>query len=154
MSDDDWDGDDGDWDSEDTLVEEIGQGEDSVDVATQLGLWTEPPVLDLLAAEEARDEAMGEVEEAAEPSFNEVAFEALERVAQLRDCFIVDAVWEELRKGGLIPYTHDKRAMGPIMSRGQREGLIEPTGDYEPSAQVKSHAGPRRVWRSLVRGAA
>lgn len=108
------------------------------------------PLFDLPAARAARDEAVERVESAADGRFNDQAFHALDRVARRIRLFIVDDVWKELGADQAIASTHDKRAMGAVMQRGRREGLIMATADFKASAQKQCHANPRRIWSSLV----
>lgn len=113
-------------------------------------LWTEPPVLDLPAAQQAREVAIAAVDDHADVGFRDQAFLALDRLARRQARLIVDDVWTELRAEPMIESTSDKRAMGAVMQRGFREGLIRPTQDFQASAQRQCHANPRRVWASLV----
>lgn len=97
-----------------------------------------------------RDEAIVRVEAHAAPVFKELAFAAVCRVARRRHSFIVDMVWAELELGEAAP-THEKRAMGAVMVRASRAGIIEPTDEFRASEQRNCHSNPRRVWRSLWR---
>lgn len=40
------------------------------------------------------------------------------------------------------------KALGPVILRAAREGLMEKSGNYRPS--VSSHGIPKPVWRSLI----
>jgi len=99
----------------------------------------------LPASRAARDVAIHRVDAAAEEVFREEAYEAVLAAAErYPDGFIVDQVWE-FYSGD---YPREGRAMGPVMLRAQRAGVIVPTTTYRPSAKVSSHAVPRRVWRA------
>lgn len=118
----------------------------------QQKLWTAVPVLDLPAAQAARDEALDQVDEHASDDFKAQAFHALEVVARQQHSLIVDDVWVALGADSHVASTRDKRAMGAVMQRGARERLTAPTDTFRPSAQRQCHANPRRVWKSLVWG--
>jgi hypothetical protein len=111
-------------------------------------IGTDRPLLDLLSAQVARDEAVALGDLHAAELFRVAAFAAVDRVARARARFIVDDVWAAM--GAAAPSTHDKRAMGAVMQRACKVRLIAPTADFQPSAQRQCHANPRRVWRSLV----
>jgi hypothetical protein len=44
----------------------------------------------------------------------------------------------------------EPRAMGTVMRRLKRAGIITASGDYEPDRTPGSHGRPKRVWRSLI----
>lgn len=94
--------------------------------------------LDLLAA-------LDTVEEHANGAWLDFAWHVVQEVARANETFIVDAVWE----AGLGK-PPEARAIGVVILRAVREGLIEPTDEYRPSAQPGCHKVPRRVWRSLT----
>ena len=96
---------------------------------------------------ELRDEAMSRVEAHAAPTFNDLAFAAVCRVARRRHAFIVDMVWAELGEAAAAS-VHEKRAMGAVMGKASRAGVISPTNEFRASEQRNCHANPRRVWRS------
>lgn len=102
---------------------------------------------DALAARE-RDAAMVRVDCAADTTWRDVALEAVRRVAMARREFTTDAVLERLERE--TAYTHEMRALGPVMSRAQKAGWIEPTQRFENSAAVSRHKAPKRVWRSRL----
>ena len=104
--------------------------------------------IDARASAAGRDEGMATVEDGASLGFMEAARLALTYLAWTRPTFFVDDVWQQMGEGW--PDTRDYRAMGPVMSRGKRDGLIDPTDEFVPSAQVRSHSTPRRVWKSRV----
>jgi len=103
-----------------------------------------------------RDEAIAKVEEHAEPSWIGAARGALIAVATKNRHFTADDVAEELASLDLPvekPYTirtHEPRAMGAIFLWAKREKIAEPTSDFVPTRRAQGHAGPRRVWKSLV----
>lgn len=74
----------------------------------------------------------------------------------------VGVVWEAARRHSEFstnavfelaespPRMIEPRAMGVVMRRAQRAGLIRPTDRYEPDRTPGSHARPKRIWRSLI----
>jgi hypothetical protein len=46
--------------------------------------------------------------------------------------------------------THDTRAMGGLILRASRRGLIVATGEYRATDRIASHGRPERVWRGAV----
>lgn len=111
-----------------------------------LTMFVERPAMDLFAAAAARDEGIERVERHADPAWLARALAAVRGLCETRETFIVDAVWET----GLARPKGDARAIGAVMLRASREGLCEPTDQFETGTQEKSHGNPRRVWRSLT----
>lgn len=99
---------------------------------------------------ELRDEAIEKVEEHAEPSWFDVARSTLVYVATRNSRFTADDVAEEL--GRMVPKitTHEPRAMGAVFKWAQRERIADPTSEFVPTRRAQGHAGPRRVWKSLI----
>lgn len=96
-----------------------------------------------------RDEGMARAEGGADEDWKREALDAVEQLAHALPYLTSDDVWPVLftREVG----THEHRAMGPVMLAAKRLGLIEPTAAFRPSTRAKAHAGPKRVWRSLVK---
>lgn len=44
----------------------------------------------------------------------------------------------------------EPRALGVVMRRAQKAGVIRPTDRYEPDRTPRAHARPKRIWRSLI----
>ena len=78
------------------------------------------------------------------------AYEAVERVAQTHDEFISDDVWIELAAQGYPEKPREPRALGAIMGKAARAGLMADSGRTRKTANKTSHANPVRVWRSRV----
>lgn len=78
------------------------------------------------------------------------ALECLKEVAKRQELFNADDVEAELSKHP--EQTHEKRAMGAIFRSAARDGVITATDTFTPSKNPKSHACPRRVWRSCIIG--
>ncbi len=77
--------------------------------------------------------------------WNELAYQILIRVAEVYPEFKPDQIWE----AGL-PKPVEARALGAIMSRGKREGIIEKTGRVGPTNQPESHNTDVTIWKSLI----
>lgn len=109
------------------------------------GLFT-PSVQDV-AKPSAKAEAISRVEAHANEDWLDAAMLALQRVARRQAELTTDDVWAVLNTGDAS--THEARAIGPVMLRGQREGLIGPTDRIK----LSSLGGGRwkvRIWTSLV----
>lgn len=97
------------------------------------------------AAQVARDEALGRVEGGSDPRWVAAAERAVIWCANRFGTFTSDEVWDRLeyRK---VPAPREPRALGPVMKRAVRDGLIEPAG-YVQSARQERHCAPVRVYR-------
>ena len=93
-----------------------------------------------------RDDGIGRADEHADREWKDAAYEAVSDLALFCEHFTTDDVHERL---GDV-HTHDKRAMGAIMLRAARDGLIVATDRYVASDRAVAHRNPKRVWRSLV----
>lgn len=114
-----------------------GQGDDPSqhDVPT---LWD---------AIEARDEALLRVQAHSVP-WRTVAWDVLRAEAEHNPYLTSESLWkalDDLR----IPRPEERRAMGPLLMRAAREGVV--TFDhYERSTVPGHHKDIQAVWRSLV----
>ena len=97
-----------------------------------------------------RDEAIHQVNHAAERHWKFLAMAALMELAQSRAEFTSDDVRETLKRNHPAAHTHEPRAMGAIMKHAQTHGIIEPTDRFINSTIASKHASPTRVWRSLI----
>ena len=100
-----------------------------------------------LDAERAKIIAIDRVEAGADDSWLAAAHLVVKTLAKVEDYFTTDLVWERLEFLG-VEQPQEPRAMGAVIRRAVREGLIEATGRYEPSGRVDCHARPCMVWRS------
>jgi hypothetical protein len=96
---------------------------------------------------EARDEAIERVSSNS-LAWRTVAHEALEAVCYRQLTVTSDDVWAELERMD-IPRPDEARAMGPVMMRGVRLGLIVPHG-FTQGTNPRHHADVMRVYRSLA----
>lgn len=108
---------------------------------------TMAPLLDADLAKDVRDAAIEMVDDGATEDFKAAALTEVHRLALEREMFCSDDVWARRR---YWPYTHDKRALGPVFLIAKRNQWIMPTEVFKPTAQVRSHASPMRFWRSLI----
>jgi hypothetical protein len=107
-----------------------------------------PSTYDTEQAIENRDSAIDQVEKNASARWKKAALDAVSWVAANNEEFIVDAVWQRL---GTLPEPSEPRAMGAVMRRAVKQGLIKGTDRYLPSSRTTAHRNPRRIWRSLLR---
>ncbi len=106
-------------------------------------------LLDLIAAQEAREQAVKRVAVNADPEWMTLALATICDLARVRDTMTTDDIWEAMHPHET--FTHEPRAMGAAMRRAARNGWIEATPDYRSSARPSCHARPVRVWGSLIR---
>lgn len=88
-----------------------------------------------------RDESIKKVEENADAEWLEAAYEAVLKVAKRCDMFTSDDVWAEVD----LP-AREPRAMGAVMMKAYRNGVIQPTTYWQESRRRSAHARPLRVW--------
>lgn len=97
---------------------------------------------------QARDEALDRVSTPSSAPWRSLAFDALLGVACNQPTVVSDDVWDELDRLG-IPRPEEGRAMGPVMLRGIREGIIAPEG-FQTGRNPRHHGDLMRTYRSLV----
>jgi len=98
-------------------------------------------------AKQARDEAVGRVDAGANEAWKQRAFDIVQELAQTRAEFTTDDVWAVL--ANYPEKTHELRAMGAVISRAARAGLIFNTGRVRKSERAVCHQNPKAVWASL-----
>jgi len=100
-----------------------------------------------------RDEAIARVDRNADDEWKRRALSVIEWLAHQTDEFTTDEVWDGL--AGLAGFpggaTHEPRALGAMMKRAAKHGLIEATDRYRNSVRPECHARPVRIWASRVR---
>ena len=106
---------------------------------TQMGLF------DAAAGEARKEEAVTRVEANASRAWLDAAWEAVCIVAAVPGEMTSDDIWHVLFNWG-SPAPHDPRAMGPVMRRAVREGLLRPTSTFRPSDLPQNHRRPVRVY--------
>jgi hypothetical protein len=104
------------------------------------------------AAEGARrrDDGMARADAHADPDWKA---EADQIVRDFLVPFLGDDVWATLDRRG-VDYPHEPRALGPIILRVYRAGLIEPTGRFFNTARPSAHRSPQREWRPTAKALA
>lgn len=112
-------------------------------------MTTQPNLFDMLAAIEAADAAIEQVDFNADPTWKKAADKAIRHVAVTRREFSTDDVWEVLYELAIEP-PDEPRALGAAMRRAARDGFIVATDRVVRSARPECHTRPIRVWRSLV----
>ena len=95
------------------------------------------------------EEAIDRVERNADEEWKRAAHLAVAAAAQRREQFTTDLVVEIMAERGNVS-THEPRAMGAVMRRAARLGVVAATDVYEQSRNPEAHKRPKRVWRSLV----
>jgi hypothetical protein len=106
----------------------------------------QPTLFDDQAA--ARDNAIDRAEEHADVAWRQAAYDSGRRLAAIRATLISEDIFASMAGTGLA--THEPRAMGAIMRRLHKDGLIEPTDRFVTSPSPVGHKRPSRVWRSRV----
>jgi hypothetical protein len=92
------------------------------------------------------DEALASVERNASEQWNEHALDAVRRAAEIHEYLTADEVVPLITEP-----VHDKRALGAVLLRAAREGIIERVPDaFRTSSRPETHARPLALWRSRV----
>ena len=101
-------------------------------------------LFDIELAREETDRAVARV--FASDEWKQVAYKAVLAVCRRLDTFIVDDVWEEMG-GENAPMPSEPRAMGAVIRKAAKDGLIVHAGTYTLSARVTCHRNPTTVWK-------
>lgn len=104
---------------------------------------------DWTKAARARDEAIERVDEHADQDWKVEARQAVLHAAAHRAEFTTDYVWWLLDQREVLP-PHEPRALGAIMRKAAREGLIQRSDRVVESVRPANHRRPIAVWRSLI----
>jgi hypothetical protein len=91
--------------------------------------------------EELRDEGMARAERAAPEEWKDAAWHAIVALANAGADFTADDVWAKV---GFAP--PEPRALGPLLVRAQKAGMIRNTGNRRSSTRPEHHAFPCAVW--------
>jgi hypothetical protein len=97
-----------------------------------------------LRVSQRRDAALAQVEANADESWLADAYDALVAYLKGHEEFFVDDWWQ--RTGFREP--REARALGPVVMRAARAGLMEKTGNFRKS--IRSNMTEKPVWRSLI----
>jgi hypothetical protein len=103
---------------------------------------------DAKAAKRAKEQAIAQVESNTSEEWAEQAEAAIIVCANCytEGGFTSDDVWWQLDFYG-AKKPHIKDALGPVMLRLRKAGVIKCTGEYRASERPESHGQPKRVWR-------
>ena len=101
-------------------------------------------------AMKAKESAIVRVDKTANRCWVDAAVTCVGALARLYPRFTTDSVWEMLESCG--ERTHEPRAMGAVMKKAVKAGVVEPTGEYRPSDRVACHGRPVAVWHSKMFG--
>lgn len=121
--------------------------EDPQSGATRI-VYTDPR--DAIAGAAEREAAISRVTNAAPGDWIEQAYDALVAIAHVKrlagTTLTTDDVWAILAARGVEP-PPERRAMAAVIRRGEREGLIEKTDQFVPSALPWAHRRNTQVWK-------
>lgn len=95
-------------------------------------------------AEQARDEAIARVRKNLTEKEMENAVFKVFCVADKQASFTTDDIDFK------FPADVERRVIGAVMQQAARMGICEPTDRMRKSNQVRCHARPKAIWRSLV----
>lgn len=100
--------------------------------------------IDELDAARRRDVALAQVADAADPSWMAAAWDALNEYLRTHETFFVDDFWNETK----LERPKESRALGPVVLRAARDGLMKKSGQFRKSAA--SNMTEKPLWTSLV----
>lgn len=95
-------------------------------------------------AVERREAALAAVEDAADPGWLERAYDALVGYLRSHGELFVDDFWSETG----LDRPREARALGAVIQRAAREGLMEKSGEFRKS--VASNLASKPVWTSRI----
>lgn len=102
--------------------------------------------LDYAIAENEKRAAIAQVEENAAPDWRTYALATVKQVAERCAEFSTDKILEAMTDAPV--WTHELRALGPIMLSAARAGFIVATDKFVTSDSISRHRSPKRVWKS------
>lgn len=91
-----------------------------------------------------RDEGIKQADENAMEAWKMEADDVLNALANTRHTFTTDDVWALM-----TTTTPEPRAMGAVMVRAAKDGIIVATNSYVESSRPASHRRPLRVWAGV-----
>lgn len=107
-----------------------------------------PTLFDPTAAAAARQAGINDADDHANEIWKQDAYEAVRIVSTRLDDFTSDEVWEELQ--GTLTLTHEPAALGPVMLKACRDGIIIKTDELRKTKIPRRHRD-LVVWRSALR---
>jgi DNA polymerase len=99
---------------------------------------------DELDAARRRDQALTLVADAADPTWMSAAWDALVVYLRTHETFFSDDFWA----GTSLERPKESRALGPVVLRAARQGLMRKSGEFRKSAA--SNMTEKPVWKSLI----
>lgn len=105
-------------------------------------------LLDIIAATEAKDEAITRVGHNADPQWVTACYNTIVQIAFNKQRFTTDDVWDALDRAK-VATPHEPKAIGAVLRQAAKDGLIYATDDHKPSARVACHARPLRIWEQV-----
>jgi hypothetical protein len=102
--------------------------------------------LDLLLGEANKADAMQRVWDHANDHWKHLAYDAVRQLARTRQWFTTDDVWQLLAASNAA--TREHRAMGPVMLRAAKAGLIAKTDRVLPTTRPSANCRPVAIWLS------
>ena len=104
-------------------------------------------LLDIIAATEAKEQAIQQVATNTNPYWAAQCRTIIQQIATTTNTFTTDDIWQALHDA-YLPTPHEPRAIGAILTAMARENLITATDTYRTSARAACHARPIRVWKA------
>lgn len=101
------------------------------------------------AGQMALDDALDRVERNADDEWLAAADYAVAKVALRKRTFNADDVWEVLEGMGFGD-PPEKRALGAVMNRAEKDGIAIRTDNFVRSRRPSRHKGPVQVWESRI----
>lgn len=90
------------------------------------------------------NEAIRRADRHAYPAWKDAAFQVVQHLAASGQPFTTDDVWEGLH-GSDRP--HEPRALGGVMVRAARRGIIAKADGVRPSQRIEAHRNPKQLWK-------
>lgn len=78
--------------------------------------------------------------------WSELAYRTVELLTQRQATLTTDDVWRHIDH---LPKPSDPRALGPVMLRAQRSGLLARSGSFRTSQHKANHKRPVSVWLAV-----
>lgn len=97
-----------------------------------------------MTLDDITNEAIDRVDRNADEEWKREAYEMVCVACSRYTEFTTDTIWSMLARTSLT--THEPRAMGAIMRKAQRDGLIKATGQYTTSTRPECHKRPVMIW--------
>ena len=92
-------------------------------------------------------EGMQRAADHADSAWLQAANRIVQQLARSQEPFTTDQVWYRLEQAGVA--THEPRALGAVMRRAAKAGLVEQVG-YRPTSRPEAHARPIPIWRGTA----